>query len=160
MDRIAVGSLRIAAELHAFVEREAAPGSGLSSDAFWSGLGEVVAEFAPRNRALLAVRDAEPHAPRIGPEQLGEHGQIPVGQRLLVPVEGGPHLRDHLRPVELDRVVDPHAVAGREVSTTATAALSPAGSAAAAGAESSVSDVAVGRRVSRPKASRITPAKA
>jgi malate synthase len=55
--RIACGGLQIAPELYAFVEQEAAPGSGISPDAFWTGLGEVVAEFAPRNRALLAVRD-------------------------------------------------------------------------------------------------------
>ena len=57
MDRIVLGGLSIAPELHAFVAEEAVVGTGVTADAFWTGLGEVIAEMAPRNRALLAERD-------------------------------------------------------------------------------------------------------
>jgi malate synthase len=51
------GSLSVAAELDAFVRDEAAPGTGVTPDAFWAGVEELLAEHAPRNRALLARRD-------------------------------------------------------------------------------------------------------
>ncbi len=56
-ERIAQSGLQVAAELHHFVEREALPGSGLDSQAFWDGFAALIHEFAPRNRALLAERD-------------------------------------------------------------------------------------------------------
>lgn len=56
-DRIEVGGLQVAAELHAFVRDEALPGSGLEEDAFWSGVEALLADFVPRNRELLARRD-------------------------------------------------------------------------------------------------------
>ena len=40
-----------------FIDTEALPGTGLQSDAFWAGFTALVAEFAPRNAALLAMRD-------------------------------------------------------------------------------------------------------
>ncbi|MEZ0578336.1 malate synthase G [Nocardioides sp. MH1] len=55
--RIQVGGLRVAAELHAFVREEALPGSGVEEDDFWAGLASLLADLAPRNRALLARRD-------------------------------------------------------------------------------------------------------
>ena len=57
MDRINVGGLQVAPVLYAFVGDEALPGTGLTPDAFWGGLGAIVAEMAPRNAALLARRD-------------------------------------------------------------------------------------------------------
>jgi malate synthase len=56
-DRISVGRLQVAPELHAFVRDEALPGSGIDEDAFWSGVEALVRDFAPRNRELLARRD-------------------------------------------------------------------------------------------------------
>ena len=53
----AVGRLKIAAALHAFVEKEALPGTGLTPHQFWSGLEAIAEEFTPRHRALLARRD-------------------------------------------------------------------------------------------------------
>jgi malate synthase len=50
--------LNIASELERFIEDEALPGTGLSSAAFWLGFAALLAEFAPRNRELLARRDA------------------------------------------------------------------------------------------------------
>jgi malate synthase len=58
MQRITAGGLSIARELHDFVAQEAAPGTGVTAEAFWTGFGEIVRELAPRNRALLAKRDA------------------------------------------------------------------------------------------------------
>jgi malate synthase len=50
--------LQVASQLAAFVENEALPGTGMSPDAFWVGAAAVFEAFAPRNRALLAFRDA------------------------------------------------------------------------------------------------------
>jgi malate synthase len=40
-----------------FVEEEALPGTGIAASTFWQGFAELLAEFAPQNRALLARRD-------------------------------------------------------------------------------------------------------
>jgi malate synthase len=57
-DRIDVAGLRVARELHDFVEREAIAGTGVEPSAFWSGFSAIVHDLAPKNRALLAKRDA------------------------------------------------------------------------------------------------------
>ena len=62
--RIEVAGLRVARVLHDFIEREALPGSGVTSQEFWSGLGAMIRELGPRNRRLLALRD-EPSASLI-----------------------------------------------------------------------------------------------
>ncbi len=56
-NRVQIGNIAIAPELHAFLNDEALPGTGLSPDAFWSALDNIVHSFGPRNRELLAVRD-------------------------------------------------------------------------------------------------------
>jgi malate synthase len=56
-ETVAIGRLKIAAILHAFIDKEALPGTGIAPAAFWSGLEGLIAEFAPRNRALLERRD-------------------------------------------------------------------------------------------------------
>ena len=55
MDRINVGGLQVAPVLHAFVNEEALPGTGITPDAFWGGLGGIVAEFAPERGRRLGV---------------------------------------------------------------------------------------------------------
>ncbi|HUF55957.1 MAG TPA: malate synthase G, partial [Thermohalobaculum sp.] len=55
-DYVEAGGLKVAAELHDFVETRALPGTGIESAAFWEGFGKLVADFAPRNRALVAKR--------------------------------------------------------------------------------------------------------
>ncbi len=50
-------TLTINPVLKHFIDTEALPGTGLDATAFWTGLGTLVAEFAPRNAALLAQRD-------------------------------------------------------------------------------------------------------
>lgn len=49
--------LQVAPVLYDFVEQEALPGTGVSSEAFWSGLDELVYDLGPKNRALLQERD-------------------------------------------------------------------------------------------------------
>jgi malate synthase len=49
--------LRVDGGLCAFIEDEALPGSGVEVGAFWTGLAELVAAFAPRHRTLLDERD-------------------------------------------------------------------------------------------------------
>ena len=39
-----------------FIDNEVLPNTGVSSDAFWAGLDQIVAEFAPQNDALLLER--------------------------------------------------------------------------------------------------------
>jgi malate synthase len=43
--------------LRRFVEDELLPGTGVSADAFWAGLEALLADFTPRNQALLKRRD-------------------------------------------------------------------------------------------------------
>jgi malate synthase len=54
---VQVEGLQISAPLHALVQR-AAQGTGISAEQFWRGFAAILAEFAPRNRALLAERDS------------------------------------------------------------------------------------------------------
>jgi malate synthase len=58
MERVEAGGLKIDKELHDFVVQEALPGTGISADAFWSGLGGIVRDLGPRVAELLKNRDA------------------------------------------------------------------------------------------------------
>lgn len=49
--------LAVDAALHAFIEDEVLPGSGVLSHAFWAGLASAAEEFGNRTRALLAERE-------------------------------------------------------------------------------------------------------
>jgi malate synthase len=55
--RVEINGIEVDAELHAFVDREALPGTGVASQAFWSGFAQVVTRLAPRNAELLITRD-------------------------------------------------------------------------------------------------------
>jgi malate synthase len=57
MERVNVGKLSVAAELHRFVETEALPGTGVDSAHFWASFDGILHDLAPVNRALLAKRD-------------------------------------------------------------------------------------------------------
>ena len=56
-DTVAIHGLKVAKVLHDFIENEALPGTGISSDAFWRGFAKFAHDLAPKNRALLARRD-------------------------------------------------------------------------------------------------------
>ncbi|WP_040485128.1 malate synthase G [Lutibaculum baratangense] len=56
-ERVDVAGLRVAKELFDFVNEEVLPGTGVSTERFWNGFGDLVRDLAPRNRALLARRD-------------------------------------------------------------------------------------------------------
>ncbi len=56
-DRITVGGLSIARNLHDLVRDRMVPGSGVGADAVWAAFEAIVAELGPRNAALLAHRD-------------------------------------------------------------------------------------------------------
>jgi malate synthase len=57
-DRIALHGLQIDRRLHDMITTEALPGTGISPETFWKGLSDLVHELGPRNRDLLATRDA------------------------------------------------------------------------------------------------------
>ncbi len=50
--------LSVAAALVRFLEEEALPGTGVDPDAFWRGMADLYARFAPENARLLGVRDS------------------------------------------------------------------------------------------------------
>ncbi|MEO0774834.1 MAG: malate synthase G, partial [Pseudomonadota bacterium] len=56
--RIDKNGLQVDERLARFVDDEALPGSGVSADAFWAGFAGLVEGMAPKNRDLLAHRDA------------------------------------------------------------------------------------------------------
>lgn len=57
-NRIEVGQLKIDEGLYRLVKDEIAPDTGVEADAFWTSLGEIVADLAPKNQVLLDKRDA------------------------------------------------------------------------------------------------------
>ncbi|RYE86049.1 MAG: malate synthase G, partial [Hyphomicrobiales bacterium] len=56
-DYLQRAGLSVDNQLVDFVEKEAIPGTKVTPEVFWSGLAGLVAQFMPRNRELLALRD-------------------------------------------------------------------------------------------------------
>ena len=50
--------LLVAKELDDFIDLEATPGTGVGADEFWAGFAAIVRDLTPRNRDLLAKREA------------------------------------------------------------------------------------------------------
>ena len=50
--------LQVDKQLYNFIQNEALPGTGLDANKFWQGFSQLVHDLAPRNRELLAKRDA------------------------------------------------------------------------------------------------------
>jgi len=55
-NRVEAGGVSVAKPLYDFINDEALPGTGVSADAFWNGLGGLIREMAPKNRLLLQKR--------------------------------------------------------------------------------------------------------
>lgn len=59
MDRMfRAGNLSVADVLHTFINNEVIPGTGVDPNRFWAGLDSILHDLTPRNRELLARRDA------------------------------------------------------------------------------------------------------
>ncbi len=56
-NRVSIGNLEIARELHDLVAGEIAPGTGVEPPHFWQAFETIIADLAPKNRALLDRRD-------------------------------------------------------------------------------------------------------
>ena len=56
-DRMTAGTLQVDKELYDFINNEALPATGISSEAFWSSFDSLIRDLSPRNRELLATRD-------------------------------------------------------------------------------------------------------
>ncbi len=54
---VQVGGLQVAEELKSLVDNDICPGTGIEPAAFWTSMESVLADLAPRNKALLAKRD-------------------------------------------------------------------------------------------------------
>ena len=57
-DRIEQFGLQVARPLFQMIETEALPGTGITSQQFWTGLSELIHGLGPVNRELLARRDS------------------------------------------------------------------------------------------------------
>jgi malate synthase len=57
-DRVIVEGLSVARVLYDFINREVLPGTGVPEAGLWTRLDRIIHDLAPRNRALLAKRDA------------------------------------------------------------------------------------------------------
>ncbi len=71
--RINTHGLQVAEVLYRLVEDDILPGSGVSSDQFWSGFANIVNDLVPENRALLKKRDQLQAA--IDEWHMGNQGQ-------------------------------------------------------------------------------------
>ncbi|MCT2540811.1 malate synthase G [Sedimentimonas flavescens] len=58
MERVEREGLEVAAELAAFIEERALPGTGVDPAKFWRGLSGLLHDLGPKNRALLDKREA------------------------------------------------------------------------------------------------------
>ena len=56
MGRTERNGLQIDHQLVDFLETDALPGTGLDAGAFWAAFSDLIHEFGPRNRALVARR--------------------------------------------------------------------------------------------------------
>ena len=56
--RVSIGGLEVSKSLHDLVRDEAAPGTGIDPERFWTSLAAIVADLGPENRRLLERRDA------------------------------------------------------------------------------------------------------
>ena len=55
---ITKGSLSVSTDLELFLKSEVLPGLDLSEEHFWISLEQIIAEFHPRNKELLEIRES------------------------------------------------------------------------------------------------------
>ncbi|WP_109806247.1 malate synthase G [Sphingosinithalassobacter portus] len=112
MTTLTRADLTIDAGLAAFIEDEVLPGTGVSAEALWRGLANILADFTPRNRELLAIRDRMQG-------QIDDWYRARQGQA-FDPAEHEAHLRQigYLVDAPAPFTVDPQDV-DAEVATTA-----------------------------------------
>jgi malate synthase len=60
-ETVTIDGLTVARVLHDFVNNDVLPGTGVDATKFWNGFAALANELAPKNRALLARRDALQH---------------------------------------------------------------------------------------------------
>ena len=95
MKRIEKNGLKISADLYEFIVDEALPGTGVEADGFFEAFGAAIDDLAPKNRALLAKRDAlqekidEWHRKNGAPHDLDAYKEFLKSIGYLLP-EGGP----------------------------------------------------------------------
>ncbi|SOE17023.1 malate synthase [Hoeflea halophila] len=95
MARIEKNGLKISTDLHDFIVNEAMPGTGVEAEAFFQAFGDAVAELAPKNRALLAKRDAMQEKIDAWYRENGAPADLTVYKEFLTSIgyllpEGGP----------------------------------------------------------------------
>ncbi len=56
-ERVSIGGLQVAAELHELVASDIAPGTGVSAEEFWTRFADIVETLGQKNTELLARRD-------------------------------------------------------------------------------------------------------
>ena len=56
-DYVKAGNLQVASVLYEFINTQVIPGSGLTSEKFWSDFDTLIHDLTPKNKALLAKRD-------------------------------------------------------------------------------------------------------
>jgi malate synthase len=56
-ERVTRSGLQVASPLADLLEQAIAPGTGVAPEAFWQALADILVDFGPRNRALLATRE-------------------------------------------------------------------------------------------------------
>jgi len=81
---VQVGGLKVAEELHSFINEEAVPGTGVDVAAVWAGLDAIIHELGPRNRELLATRaDLQAKISAWHKENPGKHTDLDAYKAFL-----------------------------------------------------------------------------
>jgi malate synthase len=84
MDYVRIESVSVVKALHEFIEREAASGTSISAEAFWSGFADLLREFGPRNRELLQLRnELQSRIDQYHRERFGEPLDVADYERFL-----------------------------------------------------------------------------
>lgn len=58
---VKIGNIQVADVLYQFIRQEALPGTEVDEEQFWTGLEQILEEFVPENKALLAKREELQH---------------------------------------------------------------------------------------------------